>query len=297
MDYYEDEDPAAKAPRDIAVEAAQANVYYWATLVSTIVLFLSGLIAVIVVLASDDEIDLDLKATTDYRVGTQSNDDFPTSPMLEAVSSGSGTDVPLLAAFISVGAFFGYLLLTLWWRRVIEEMSRSGSGFLWFVAHFWHALIWLVIYFYAGATNIFLMGFLVIAVFTWLGFWWDGQLLMAPAYLRVGMSLPAENRRAMGFTWLPLFRGWATLIYVYVVASIYLAQNYGDSPDSPDNEFLIPPIVGMVMYAVYPIIELLAYFRLWFVSVYVRDLTYVIYGAVLAIVMTWLPILIATSDP
>lgn len=284
-------DDNAKYPRAVLVEPAQGRTFWIVSLVFTIILGISGAIALAVALASDSFV-LNLRATTDYRVGTTRDDSFPTAPML---ASDGIANLPILGAFVSILGFIAYLVLTLWNRAVVEQMSVSGSPYLWFSMMIWTFLVWVEIAFLAGITNVFLLTFLALASWTWIWLWWASDVINSPFYVSAAMQ--QNEGGALGWQW--LFWAFSAIIGVVVNVTIiiYLVQTFSFSPASPRRIFLVGPIVGILLYLPIPFAVIARYFSWWFGTHYKRDFFLVIYAGIYIFIMTWIPLLVETQNP
>jgi len=285
------EDSNDKYPRAIVVDEPQGKCYFWSTLVGTVLLGLSAIIALLIAIFSNS-FALNLTATTDYRVGTTKDDDFPTAPML---ASAGPVDVPILLAFVSVFGFVAFLVLVIWWKQEVAQMSNGGSPFLMFALLISTFPVWLAISFFSGVTNVFVLAFVVLATLVWVGFWWVNDLVNSPFYITAGMK--AYNTMEMGWSWLWLAMASIVGLAVTIFEIIYMVQTYGSSPASPARVFLVFPIVAVILYAPIPIIIILRYFGWWFASTYKRDIVLIIYWLVYLLIVTWLGLIITTQKP
>ncbi len=286
-----DDGGANKYPKIVIVEPAQANCYYWSALIAAIVLGVSGAVALIISLASDAFV-LNLIATNDYRVGTTKDDSYPTAPML---ASAGTANLPILVSFISILAFLGYLVLTFWWRASVEQLTLGASPFLWFSFMLWHFLVWVAIAFVSGVTNVFVLTFIALSAWAWIWLWWASDLINAPFY--VGAVLRENRGSSLGWQW--LFWVFAAIIgiVVNVVVIIYLVETFGSSPLSPRRVFLVPPIVGIILYIPIPFLVIARWFGWWFTTPYKRDIWLLIYNAVYALIITWVFLIVFTQTP
>lgn len=280
-----------KYPRAIVVDESQGKCYFWATLVGTVLLGLSAIIALLISLFSNS-FDLNLTATTDFRVGTTKDDAFPTAPML---ASAGPIDVPILLAFISVFGFVGYLVLVIWWKQEVAQMSTGGSPFLMFAFIISTFSVWLAISLFAGITNTPLLAMIMLASIVWVGFWWVSDLVNSPFYITAGMK--AYNTMEMGWGWLWWVMAAIIGLTVTIIEIIYMVHTYGSSPASPSRIFVVYPIIAIILYLPLPVIVMLRYFGWWFASTYKRDIVLIIYWLVYLLIMTWLGLIITTQTP
>lgn len=287
------DDTAAKLPKNHEVTAKQAKTFFGWSLAATIVLGVSAAVALIITFATDS-FRLNLTATSDFRLGTIPDDDYPSQPVL---ASAGTTNVPALISFLAVFAFLGFLVLTIAHKREVQQMSDGASPFFWFSAMLWHFILFLELAFFAGETNWVQLMFLSTIVEGWLGFFWANDLLQSPAYVRAALRNAGGNRMALGWQWLFWFFALFGGIVVYVAIITYMAFTFGEAPTSPKTVYLIVPIVGLILYLVIPIIVIVHYFRQTFTSLYGRNIALVIYTFFFALVMIWFPLIVTTTTP
>lgn len=267
----------------------EKSSYFVAKIVLGALNLLSAIILSIAVGVSSNNWQLHLTATTDYRFGGQ-NDDYPSGPSLQAVGN---TKIEWVAVFIGYLFAAGTLVQILFHDREMAQISTGGNPYLWISLMFWFTPLFLVAAFVAGITNVWLLVFVILAVWSMLGFFWDHDLINHPKYVA------AIGKMTATYSWVVWARGLAAAIVVEAVHIGYLINTFGSTATAPRTLFVVPAVLVMVLVLAYPIVVFLKYMG-WFdkrLDTYSRDYFFVVYGGIFALAASWISVLIFRSAP
>lgn len=278
-----------KSLGDIKLTPSQQSCFWCTKIICAVFFFISAIAAGALALAIPDTFTVFSDATTDFRTGAIVAPNVFPAVALQAVGS---IDIGLAAAFSSLLAFLGYLFNTLFHTAEIEQMSRGVNPYIWIFQLLWAPVVFIVVAFQAGASNVFVFTSLALFTWAWVVIWWLDDLLTSNAYLRVLQIDRDENgggffSTAASFSWIPFVFSLVFALAAYVFELVYLGFTFtADTP--PSSVLVVSPLVVLFFYLGLPIIVGLAGGGYFIETLYARDLAIYIYGGWVIFLSTWL---------
>lgn len=285
--------------------ADQENTLWTTKVVLTFLSAVSAGVALGLVL-SDDSFTLVLFNLTVFRNGpTLLNDGYPAPAIIGANSAESSfppVDVGLVAAFISVLAFVGYLFVLIFHKTEMQQLARGSNPYFFIFSSFWTPIAFLTFGFVSGVQDLFVLTYISLFTWVWLDLFWADDLLHSYAYEDtkrraddIAATIAAQSGTEVVvssgtmWSWLPYGQGLFFLIANYVIIFVYLGFVFG-APVQPPNALLSIPIATMIVYLGIPIIILVRLSKVALTSLYAREMWLYIYSFVVVVLATWLSI-------
>lgn len=254
--------------------------------------FLSAGVALILVLAVSATFGFSLQTSIDYRNGAGvAADGYP--PVNQA---GTGLwNVALTAAFVSILAFLGYLLVLLFHPTEVEQLQRGANPWVFAWLTLWTPVAFLVWALVSGVSDIYVLITLATLSAAWTWIYYVDDLLHSHAYRYTQEQAGGDSLAdASYWSWIPWVLGFILILIVYIIIFVHLSFTFG-AASPPAGALLFVPIIGMILYLGIPIILLLGNGRWLIRSSYVREMALYIYGGFVITVATWLSLAIFAS--
>ena len=289
----EDED----LKRATFISSGQQRILWYTKIVCAGLLFISGAVAIGLVIGIPETFEYELLTTSDYRDidGPVLADNYP-----DVAFENIGTaDVGLIAAFASLIAGLVLALNVFAFHGAeMVQLSRGANPWFWGFSAAWTPVAFLAIQYFAGIHNVFVHTLMAFLVWGWIFLFYADDLLNSNAYIASQREFSTSAVfDSLNWSWITLVFGILLALAVYAVLFIYTGFTFSADP-GPESELIAIPIaVGAAYLLLIPVPLALYRAGVLIRSLFAREMVFYIASGIVALLTTWLSLgLIASAN-